>query len=80
MTVTPGAGAVDPGSSEPGTRPGEGGPDLDVAALRARLRDLQAARAELPPHSAQGWRADLDAQIDTVRRRLARVDRHRDPG
>lgn len=52
---------------------GPGVPAASVAALRARLRDLQQARAELPPHSAQGWRVDLDDQIDQVRRRLAAV-------
>ncbi len=50
-------------------------PAASVAALQARLRDLQVARAELPPHSAQGWHADLDDQIDQVRRRLAAARR-----
>lgn len=41
------------------------------AVLRARLRDLQSAIADLPPHSAQGLRADLEDQVARLRRRLA---------
>lgn len=43
--------------------------------MRTRLRELQQARADLPPHSAQGWHADLDDQIATLRRRIARAAR-----
>ena len=45
----------------------------EVARLRARLRELERARAQVPPHSAQGMREELDARIDDVRRRLRRL-------
>ncbi len=41
-----------------------------VAELRARVRELERARAQLPPHSAQGMHEELDARIADVRRRL----------
>lgn len=51
---------------------------LSVEALRARLRELERARAQLPPHSAQGLHEELDASIRGVRRQLARATQHRD--
>lgn len=53
----------------------DGSSTEDVRALKARLRDLRDARAELPPHSAQGWHADLDEQISRLQRRLAAAER-----
>ncbi len=47
----------------------------ELARLRTRLRELEAARADLPPHSAQGWRDDLDDQLASLRRRIARAER-----
>lgn len=41
------------------------------AELRTRLRDLERARADLPPHAAQGLREELDGRIAVLRRRLA---------
>lgn len=46
---------------------------LSVVTLRARLRDLEQARSELPPHSAQGMHEELDDRIRTVRRQLVKA-------
>lgn len=45
--------------------------ELSVVDLRARLADLEQARAQLPPHSAQGMHEELDDRIRSVRRQLA---------
>ncbi len=52
--------------------------DTSVMALRDRLRALERARAQLPPHSAQGMHEELDARIRDVRRQLARATRQDD--
>lgn len=49
--------------------------DDSVVALQARLRALEQAREQLPPHSAQGMHEELDARIRDARRQLQRATR-----
>lgn len=49
-----------------------------VAVVLAEIRDIERFLADVPPHTGQGTRADLEARLDRLRRELAGARRQRD--
>jgi ribosome-interacting GTPase 1 len=54
-------------------------PDRDdhrpVATILAEIRDVERFLADVPPHTGQGTRVDLQARLDRLRRELAAARR-----
>lgn len=49
-----------------------------VAVVLAEIRDVERFLADVPPHTGQGTRTDLEARLDRLRRELARARGRRD--